>query len=140
MLIRNSTSLDVFTYHIKKLFKKDQPPSIFSFGPRKISMIHCQIRNNCSRLKGDMYSNFISDSPICQCGNEIENSNHYFFHCPLYNNTRQKMLRSLHFVPPGELNTETFLKGSNALDGNHNQRLFKIIFIYIKESQRFQSD
>jgi hypothetical protein len=41
-------------------------------GPRKLNIIHAQLRNNCSRLNADLYARHMVMSPKCKCGSPPE--------------------------------------------------------------------
>ena len=52
----------------------------FSITDRKLSVIHARLRNNCSNLKHDLYTNFVEPDFSCRCGYSCEDANHYFFY------------------------------------------------------------
>ena len=76
--IRNSESYPSFCYKLKKdLFSSIKIPNYYLTGNRKLSVLHCRLRNNCSDLYNDLYYNHLRDSPICDCLEDIENAEHF---------------------------------------------------------------
>ena len=59
---------------------------------RKLLVIHSQFRMQCSNLKRDLHSLHVVDDPVCICSNQIENCEHFFFHCYLYATQRVAFL------------------------------------------------
>ena len=56
-------------------------PFIVLHGDRLLSPLHTRMRNNCSKLKCDLFVNHLSETSLCVYCNVPENANHYFFHC-----------------------------------------------------------
>ena len=77
--ITNSTSISSFKSKVSKMTKPTKIPNIYCIGNRIISVLHARLRNNCSNLNEDLYQNHLRLDPMCECGNEIENAEHYFF-------------------------------------------------------------
>ena len=48
-------------------------------GDRKLSILHARIRNNCSDLKFDLFSNGISVHATCGCDIRLRTPNTTFF-------------------------------------------------------------
>ena len=134
--VRNLPNLSAFKRSIIQ-----KPPSVprhLFHGERKLSVYHARLRNNCSSLNYDLFTNHISSSPDCSCGETHETSFHYFFECPNYDNERLRMMTSLDSNAfPKELNV--ILNGCENLTVRENEVLFEIVQKYIKETKRFSS-
>ena len=60
-------------------------PKYFYAGNRSMQILHTRLRTGCSSLNYDLYSKNIIESPLCNCRcGEIENADHFFFRCHLY--------------------------------------------------------
>ena len=74
--IQNLDSLTLFKQAINTLyFQIPITPSFYLAGERYYSVIHCRIRNGCSNLKHDLFTNHLSVHERCDCGHERENLN-----------------------------------------------------------------
>ena len=73
------------THSFKYYFNKNKTPvsKYYYSKNRKAQILHTRLRTNCSSLNLDLFLKGITDSPMCRCGS-IENSQHFFFHCPYY--------------------------------------------------------
>ena len=69
----------------KNFFNKDKTPvpKYYYIKNRKAQFLHTRLRTNYSSFDLDLFLKGITDSPMCSCGS-IENSQHFFFHCPHY--------------------------------------------------------
>ena len=96
--VRNSDSVIIFkrklNIDIKAIHRH------FYAGNRRAQVLHTRLRTKCSSLNDDLFQKRITDSPLCLCGN-LENTDHYFMHCPLYGEQRaelnQKIIHQLLF-------------------------------------------
>ena len=61
-------------------------PFIVLHGDRLLSPLHTRMRNNCSKLKCDLFVNHLSETSLCVYCNVPENAKHYFFHCTQFTN------------------------------------------------------
>ena len=111
-------------------------PRHYLKGPRKLSVLHTRLRNNCSNLNFDLYSNHLSASPDCRCGAIPEDAEHYFFRCINFTEMRIKMFQELRRFHPLSLNLLLF--GSDNLTYGENSHIFKSVQNFIKESKRFE--
>ena len=131
---RQSETLSKFMNSISNTTKL--PPLYFSFGDRRLNIIHTRIRHHCI-LNKDLFRCNIIDSPLCTCGS-VEDEYHYFFSCNKYRNARHElfdkifMINKLHIV-----NTHVLLWGDSALSNKENEYLFSLIHTFIKHSNRF---
>ena len=74
--------------------KKEPTAKYYYAGTRKAQILHARLRTKCSSLNLDLFTNNISDSPLCLSAS-IEDSQHVFFHCRNYNNQRTDLLNAV---------------------------------------------
>ena len=98
--IRNSTSISSFKSKVCKMTKPTKISNIYCIGNRNISVLHARLRNNCSNLNEDLYQTHLRLDPMCECGNEIENAEHYFFKCSRYKDIRAWLFRATRAFHP----------------------------------------
>ena len=91
------------------------PPPYFALGTRKYNMFHCQLRNLASNLNQHKFLSHLSDSSRCPCGDDVEDSFHYFYVCPLFICQRIVLRNLANF-----LNIDVLLKGSPDLSFDDN--------------------
>ena len=103
-------------------------------GCRKINIILCQLRNECSNLNYDLYRDHLNDTPACRCGNEYESAQHYIMYCPLYTEQRQILITSIN--NPFYFTTEILLNGCNVSDNEINKHLLYCITKLIEDTKR----
>ena len=127
-------SIDSFKINIQQKVKDNQ---LYCVGSRKLSMIHAQLRMNCSNLNFDLYSLHVRDDSSCSCGFRKEDARHFFLLCPLYMNMRNEMVQFC-YVNDLPLTVETLLKGSEFCDFNLNSQLFIIVQNFINQTGRFE--
>ena len=77
------------------------------------------------------------DDPVCICSNQIENCEHFFFHCYLYATQRVAFIARLREICSVDITTNLLLFGSNELDSDVNCQIFELVESYIYESGRF---
>ena len=110
-------------------------------GDRKLSVIHARLRNNCSNLKHDLYTNkdlytnFIEPDFSCRCGYSCEDANHYFFIRSLYLNERVELFHSTVFYH--QLSLRTLLFGDQNVSTEDNFIIFGAVHRFIKETKSF---
>ncbi len=130
--IREINTLSAFKSKMKEIFKPPSVPSYFITGDRCEQIYHARIRNRCSNLNADLFSNHLKDSPSCNCGSEYENAEHFFFQCPRFVNQRYNLfLNSRRFHP---LSTNKLLYGIENLTDDENNILFKEVQTFIKRT------
>ena len=91
---------------------------------RRLGVIHSQFRMQCSNLKGDLYRLHVVGDPVCICSNQIENCEHFFFHCYLYATQRVAFIARLREICSVDITTKLLLFGSNELDSDVNCQIF----------------
>ena len=114
---------------------------LFNGFSRKYGIIHAQFRMRCSNLNDHLYSLHVCDSPNCVCSEQVEDCNHFFFHCPLYSDYRVVFLNNINHLlsnyPHVYLDTDLLLFGSELVAPAINLQLFKLVEQFIYDSARF---
>jgi hypothetical protein len=88
-LDQSDRNLDTLT-KFKKAIRREQLdntkriPKHFYYGPRKLNIIHTQLRNSYSFLNYDLSKVNIVNDASCSCGSPRENAYPYLFTCPNY--------------------------------------------------------
>lgn len=134
--IRELTTLSSFKLKLKEIFKPQSIPHFFLVGDRSEQIYHARIRNRCSNLNSDLYHNHLKNNPACDCGNEYEDAEHFFFQCPLFANQRHVLFINTRRFHP--LSTGKLIYGNETLSDDDNACLFKEVQIFIKQTHRFQ--
>ena len=131
--VRATSKISIFKKHIQP---RKQYNALFSYGFRRMNIIWSRIRLGCSSLKGQLYRMHIIDDPNCSCGYFIEDAEHYFLGCPLYQRQRLPLLDTFHRlgIHPS---VNVMLHGSEKLDDSENTIVIQSVFDFIKNSNRF---
>ena len=121
----------------KTEINKERPQSnkFYSLGSRKAGIHHARIRMKCSALHYDLYTNHLTDSPACTCGQNVEDAIHYFFVCPNYN--MQRAILHDEIIQYAPFNLHTILHGANDVSQPVNEILANAIHKYIDNTTRF---
>ena len=127
-------SLSDFKRHFSQEDKK--PPVYNNSGSRKAQIYLARLRMKCSPLNKHLHRQKIVDSPMCACGNDEEDEDHYLFNCPLYNEQRQLFTTVEQDIPR---NVNTFLQRENTLPRRTATRLLAVVEEYIIKTGRFKS-
>ena len=133
--LKSIESISLFESSILRTFSVPKVPRHYFIGDRKYSVFHARIRNKCSNLNHDLFTNHIIPDPSCICGHEVEDADHYFFHCTRYTASRIKLFRDLHCFHP--LSTRLLLLGSSDFSFEDNAKIFRSTQVFIRESERF---
>ena len=129
---RNSRTVSIFKRKLNNHVTVVKP--YYYVGNRNNVIHHTRIRNNCSNLKSHLYSNHVSDSPLCNCGQTDETPYHYFFECVRHVRHRQKLELALRNF---NINTQLLLFGDFNLSYTENVTIFKAAQEYIHDTKRF---
>jgi len=119
----------------KALFQQPVRNDLYNIGARRVQIVHAQLRMNCSILADHLYKLHVKDSPNCLACGEIEDCNHFFFHCKLYHVFRTKLCESVSKI--GTFNIQTVLFGDPNLSEKENVNIFGYVHQYIQQSGRF---
>ena len=130
--VKQSQTTHSFKYYINK--NKTAVPKYYYSKIRKAQILHTRLRTNCSSLNLDLFLKGITDSPMCRCGS-IENSQHFFFHCPYYQQQRNALLNvvSTYHRPTLDL----LLYRESSLSYDVNMIIFENIHRFILNCKRF---
>jgi ribonuclease P/MRP protein subunit RPP40 len=134
---KNADSLHKF----KKLITIDHPAKHYS----KLHIGKCgiwltRIRMGLSGLNSHRFTYNMLASPVCEkCGNEVEDTIHYLWYCPVYAPMRQQMM--------GRLVAETDIQIDNTnivsilingeIEKENHIKIYNIITDYIRNTIRF---
>jgi len=134
--IRASLSLEQFIFKIKKKFNAKSPPKWFLHGERKLNILYCRLRNNCSTLKSHLFSCNLETDSTCSCGYSNKDTSHYFLECPKYINQRRRLLS---FMQSNnyDISLDLMLCGSNTLSYAKNIEIVDNVLLFIKDTARF---
>ena len=130
--IRNSPNINIFKRKTKGELEK--PPPFFSYGVRKLNIIHTRLRNMCSSLNADLHRINVVDNPSCDCGHAFEDCIHYFLECPLYTEQRAELFLKLREY---DITIELLLAGDSGLTLDQNLNIFSHVHTYLKRTKRF---
>ena len=127
---RNSSSLSCFKKNLR-IFRTDgnQVPQYYLCGERYWSVLHTRIKNN------DLYNNHLSLDSYCNCGNEVEDAELFFFNCPKFIDKGILLFNATSYLHP--LNTDKLLKGDINVSSQENTTIFIAVLNYIKYTGRF---
>ena len=103
--------------------------------PRKTNIIFTRLRCKASSLNYDLFRVGLSINKHCTCGHPQEDVSHYLFECSLYEEARQKLEHDV--VDFRTMTTDQLLYGNLDSTAESNNYMFKCIFKYINDSQRF---
>ena len=131
--VRSSPSLSTFKANLNK--DKQKIPMHYYDCERTLTVLPARFRMHCSNLNEHLYAKNISESPYCQCG-EIEDTYHFFYICPIYNEKRAILFDNLSSFQPITLQLLLF----GVKDGSYeeNSLIFKHVQSFIRDSHRFE--
>ena len=98
--------------------------------------MHTRIRVGCSNLNEDLYYRNLKETPLCDCGYEIEDAEHYFLKCKNYEAIRQHIQDATN-INIFKLGVEELIFGSEDKDTKENSDQFELIQYYIALTRRF---
>ena len=131
------TCLSVETFKKKLNSNLKNVPEYFHIGNRKENIALCQIRNEASNLNLHLYDHHLTDRMNCpNCDCPCETPEHFFIHCPEYNNQRQT-LKTTFTKLNINFNLQTILNGCETLNYHKNEELVHGIQLFTENSKRF---
>ena len=110
-------------------------PKLYYSDNRHTEIIHCKIRLAISDLNHHLYERHLREDSICDCGFQFENSQHFFFDCPLHQQARRQSILSIpnfHTLP-----VETLTHGDSNKTFADNKFIFEKVQQFILLSNRF---
>jgi len=134
MSSRNLPSYESFKRHLKP--PKTDLNTLYYYGQRWPAVHHTRMRLGCSKLNYDLCFNLrVIDRSTCRCGAHLENAHHYLTMCPLYQDHRTIMQRSVQQVT--NFNVKVLLYGDSNLSLDDNILVFQSVHKFIIDSNRF---
>ena len=120
--LRNSKSISVFQEKILN-FIRPPPNSFFDcHNPKGIKVI-TRLRLSLSHLIEHKFKHSFQDTinPLCNCGQDIESSTHFFFHCPFFIDERCTLLSTIRSLDSKLLDYTDYDLTQTLLFGNTSQ-------------------
>ena len=130
--VKRNTCIQTFRENISA---ENNVKKWYSYGSRKVNIIHAQLRMKCSNLKHHLLNLHVIEDATCACLTGIENTIHYFMECPLYFTERQKLITDISSI--SDFNIDTILYGCDELTYEQNVRIVEAVHGFIKDSDRF---
>ena len=122
-----SKSINIFKNNILKFIRSKPNNVYYCHNPKGIRLL-TRLRLGLSHLCEHKFKHSFKDclNPLCFCGNEIETSTHYLFHCRAYANERMTLLNKIKGINCSILEfsdaatTKILLFGDNTLSDSSN--------------------
>ena len=131
--VKQSQTTNSFKYYFKK--DKTAVPKYYYTKNIKVQVLHSRLRTNYSSLNLDLFLKGIySDSLMCRCGS-IVNSQHFFFHCPHYQQHTNVLLNAV--TPCNSPTLDRLLHGESSLSYDKNMIIFENIHRFILNCKSF---
>jgi len=141
---KNTPSHREFARLVWQRFGAPEPPTLFSVGQKSENMHHTRLRVGLSTLHAHLFKiqHPNTPSPSCTCGHLTEDTNHFILRCPLYNNQRQQLLRSVRTILPGFDNLTSnskldILLFGKTMNENDGICIAQYLHTYIHHTHRF---
>ena len=143
--IRKSTCLNIFKSRFLRFVRRLEN-SVFtchnSIGTKYLT----RIRLGFSHLRYHKFKHGFLDAidPLCSCSTGIENTVHYFLHCPNFSTARNTFLNEIAIVDRSIIDQDdikiiqTFLYGNPTYSVNDNKLILDASIKYILETKRFE--
>ena len=139
--------LRVFQSLRKKYLILYDLPQILFFkirNPKGIKLI-TRLGLGLSHLREHKFKHSFQDTlnPLCNCGQDIESTTHFFFHCPFFFNERRTLLSTIRSLDSKLLDftdydlTQTLLFGNTSQTSSNNFKIINASIDYILASKRF---
>ena len=129
--IRKTGSVEQFKGYITP--ERTKIPEYIYFGDRKAQILQTRLRLRCSDLREDLFQINLADTPQCSCGQAIEDAEHFLSECHLYTDIRHNLPINLQHYE-----TEELLMGNELRSRKHNERIFKAVQTFIRQTGRFR--
>ena len=142
--LRNSKSSSVFKEKTLN-FIRPSPNSFFNcHNPKGIKLI-TRLRPGLSHLREHKFKRSFQDTinPLCDCGQDIESSIHFFLHCTFFINEKRNLLTTIRSLDSKLLDctdydlTKTLLFYNTSQTSSNNFKIINALINYILSSKRF---
>ena len=145
-VFHDCNTIENFKKNIIALIRPKPKPIFNIHDPIGLKYIF-QLRVGLSPLKCHKKSHKFADTPDdwCDCKYGPENTCHFLFYCPLYQNSRTNLINSVNqiIVPYPAIdigvNTNLFLYGNSLLTSVENKNILLSTITFIKASGRFST-
>ena len=139
--IKHIARRNSFKYTMKKRLKFSVPPQYY-LGPRKYSIILCQMRLRFCDLLFYLHSKGCVESPLCACRGGNETLHHFFFDCHRFIIQRREFFETINNILVHNniglaWSVEIFISGSNDWNDNINTLVYNAVIKYIVDTNRF---
>ena len=109
--------------------------------PRGICLI-TRLRLGLSHLRKHKLKHGFQDTlnPLCSCGNDVESTEHFLFHCPQFVNERRTLLSTLNcslLENTSKVLTQILLFGNTSLSPSDNSKILRATIDFILSTKRF---
>ena len=114
-----------------------QPPSYSKNAKdRRAEIMHTRMRVGCSNLNEDLYQRNLNDTPLCDCGPDMEDTEHFILKCPKYEEIRNH-IRDATETDIFELDIDQLIFGTAGESDKTNTERFELVQYYITLTRRF---
>ena len=142
--IRNSKSISEFKRILLSVIRPTKKP-VFVNSTVTVTRYLTQLRMRFSPLNAHRFRhNYDCLSPLCVCGADDEDNEHFFLHCHLFQAMRNELFGRLSEVPGPKISNlsateicELILYGSSELNVLANRLLMEATLHFIKNTKRF---
>ena len=134
--IRNSPTFNIFKTRLNN--QSNKAPKYLSLGERKYNVIHTQLRHNCSNLNADLFRIKQVPSPLCTCGDFIEDTDHFLLRCVNYAAERNTLFLYIYRMNIFHITLPLLLYGLPEMSNEINSKLFASVQLFIKRTNRFE--
>ena len=137
-------NISIFKSNILKFIQPKPNNVYYCHNPKGIRLL-TRLRLGLSHLREHQFKHSFQDclNPLYFCGNEIETSTHYLFHCPTYTNERMTLLNKIKCINCSILGLsddvvrKIILFGDNTLSDSPNNLISNSTIYYITSTKRF---
>ena len=144
--IRKSESLNIFKKRILKFILPSQNRAYNCHNPKGIKLL-TGLTVGLSHLREHKFKHSFLNTlnPICNCGEDVETSSHYLFHCLDYFQETMTLLNTFSRIVPNISNfnndqlTEILLYVKEDLDNINNTSIVDATSNYLIETKRFHA-
>ena len=142
--IQNAPSLNIFKKNILKFIRRTAN-NMFSCHNLKGIKYLTRLRLGLSHLHKLKFKNNFQDTlnPLCTCGCDVENTCHFFLHCPYFLAERITLLNKITNINSNVLNqadatiTKTLLFGNSKYSNEISLQILNTSVDFILTSKRF---
>ena len=134
--IRKAEHITDFKFLLDKHYKVVPKNKLYLIGNRRIASIHARFRMGSIQLNDYLNRIGVRETGACSCGEPKEDTFHYFFVCPNYNNIRINLHEMV--IRLASFTLKTVLFGSDDCTFKNNVKIFEAVHAYIEQSQRFE--